>query len=72
MDPNSIPDPLSHANPAPGGPGTQPLWTRDDKDGIGTAMSWSSQVWYTVAKGVIMELYFPDVDTPQVRDLQFS
>ena len=34
-------------------------------------MSRSSSVWYTMAKGVITELYFPDVDTPQVRDLQF-
>lgn len=71
MDPNNIPDPLSHANPAPGGPGVQPSWTRADKDGVGTAMSRSSSVWYTMAKGVITELYFPDVDTPQVRDLQF-
>jgi glucoamylase len=71
MDPNNVPEPLSRANPAPGGPGAQPFWARADKDGVGTAMSWSSQVWYTMAQGVITEIYFPDVDTPQVRDLQF-
>lgn len=71
MDPNNIPDPLSHANPAPGGPGAEPFWTRADKNGLGTAMSWASQVWYTMAGGVVTEIYYPDVDTPQVRDLQF-
>jgi glucoamylase len=35
------------------------------------ALSLSSQVWYTLAGGVITELYYPNVDTPQVRDLQF-
>jgi glucoamylase len=28
-------------------------------------------VWYTTAGGVITEVYYPDVDTPQIRDLQF-
>jgi glucoamylase len=71
MDPNNIAEPLLHNNAAPGGPGAEPFWTRADKDGIGTAMSWSSPLWYTMAGGVITEIYFPDVDTPQVRDLQF-
>jgi glucoamylase len=35
------------------------------------ALSLSSQVWYTLAGGVITELYYPNVDTPQIRDLQF-
>ncbi|MDB6032628.1 MAG: Glucan 1,4-a-glucosidase, partial [Verrucomicrobiales bacterium] len=60
-----------HANPAPGGPGVAPSWTRADKAGVGTALSWSSQVWFTIAGGVITEVYYPDVDTPQTRDLQF-
>ena len=57
-------------NPAPGGPGDLPAWTRADKDGVGTAHSWASPVWYTVAGGIITEVYYPDVDTPQVRDFQ--
>ncbi|MDI4232503.1 glycoside hydrolase family 15 protein [Bradyrhizobium sp. Arg237L] len=71
MDPNRVPEPLLSANPAPAGPGVQPFWARADKDGVGTAMSWSSQLWFTMAKGVITEIYFPDIDTPQVRDIQF-
>lgn len=57
-------------NPAPGGPGPAAVWTLGYKDGVGTARSLSSQVWYTVADGVITEVYYPDVDTPDVKDLQ--
>jgi glucoamylase len=28
-------------------------------------------VWYTLASGVITEVYYPTIDTPQVRDLQY-
>jgi glucoamylase len=58
-------------NPAPGGPGTNPQWSRADKDGVGTAISTASNVWFTLAGGVVTEAYYPDVDTPQIRDLQF-
>ena len=61
---------LSTANPAPGGPGEPALWTRADKDGVGTARSSASQVWFTLAGGIVTEVYFPDVDTPQIRDFQ--
>jgi len=57
-------------NPAPGGPGHALNWSRADKDAVGTARSLSSQVWYTTAGGILTEIYFPDVDTPQVRDVQ--
>ena len=58
-------------NPAPGGPGIEPKWTFGAKDAVGTAYSVSSRLWYTVANGVITEAYFPTIDTPQVRDMQF-
>jgi glucoamylase len=61
---------LIYTNPAPYGPGNHLNWSRADKDAVGTARSLSSQVWYTTAGGIITEVYFPDVDTPQVRDLQ--
>jgi glucoamylase len=48
-----------------------PKWTRSDKDGIGTAYSPTSTVWYTIAKGVVTEVYFPTIDIPQIRDLQY-
>src|SRR5580658_2735877 len=57
-------------NPAPKGPQQPQSWGRADKDGVGTARSLSSPIWYTVANGIITEVYFPDVDSPQIRDLQ--
>jgi glucoamylase len=57
-------------HPAPGGPGAAAMWTRADKDAVGTAYSSASQIWFTAAGGIVTEIYFPDVDTPQIRDLQ--
>ena len=58
-------------NPAPGGPGIEPRWTRGAKDAVGTAYSVSSRLWYTLANGIITEIYYPTIDSPQVRDLQY-
>jgi len=41
------------------------------KAGIGTAYSTASRVWYTVAAGILTEVYYPTIDMPQLRDLQF-
>ncbi len=54
-----------------GGPGIPPRWTRSAKDIAGTAYSIQSRVWYTISKGVLNEIYYPQIDLPQVRDLQF-
>jgi glucoamylase len=62
---------LPKSNPAPGGPGIPPKWTFGAKDGIGTAYSVSSRMWYTVASGVVTEVYYPTIDSPQLRDMQF-
>lgn len=61
---------LTPKNPAPVVSQNQVPWSRADKLGVGTARSLSSSVWYTVANGIITEIYFPDVDSPQVRDFQ--
>jgi glucoamylase len=62
---------LKHDPKAFGAPGTAPRWTRSAKDIVGTAYSTSSRIWYTASAGVINEIYFPTIDLPQVRDLQF-
>ena len=54
-----------------GYPGIPPRWTSSLKEGIGTACSDSSRVWFTVSHGVLNEVYYPTVDRPQIRDLQF-
>src|SRR6185295_60490 len=55
----------------PGGPGLPPRWTRGAKEAVGTAYSTASRVWYTVAAGILTEVFYPTIDTPQIRDLQF-
>src|SRR5579864_3537456 len=55
---------------APGGPGLPPRWTRGAKEAVGTAYTTASRVWYTVAAGILTEVYYPTIDTPQIRDLQ--
>jgi glucoamylase len=54
-----------------GHPGIAPRWTRSAKDVVGTAYSSVSRVWFTISKGVLNEIYYPTIDSPQVRDLQF-
>jgi len=62
---------MTSKNPAPGGPGIPPRWTRGSKDGVGTAYSTSSRLWYTLANGVVTECYYQTIDSPQIRDLQY-
>jgi glucoamylase len=54
-----------------GAPGIEPRWTRSTKEGIGTAYHTSCRVWFTHSHGIINELYYPNVDCPNTRDLQF-
>ncbi len=62
---------LEYEPKAWGAPGSPPRWTRSAKDIVGTAYATSSRIWYTASAGVINEIYFPTIDLPQVRDLQF-
>lgn len=54
-----------------GKPGIEPRWTHGDKDGVGTAYSSGTQIWFTLWNGILTEVYYPTVDRPQIRDLQF-
>ena len=54
-----------------GAPGIEPRWTASTKEGIGTAYNTSSRVWFTLSHGIIDEIYYPHVDVPNTRDLQF-
>jgi glucoamylase len=57
--------------PAFGHPGMAPRWTSSSKDAVGTAYSAASRVWFTISYGILNEIYFPTIDHPQVRDMQF-
>jgi glucoamylase len=56
---------------APGAPGAAPDFTPANKDGFGTATTLESKVWHTLSNGELTEVYYPDLGTPSVRDLQF-
>jgi glucoamylase len=59
------------AGTAPGGPGETAIWTPADKTGFGTSTTSASKVWHTLQDGKLTEVYYPDLGTPSVRDLQF-
>ncbi|MGZ6187085.1 MAG: glycoside hydrolase family 15 protein, partial [Candidatus Binataceae bacterium] len=54
-----------------GGPGIEPRWTYSAKDVVGTAYSTASPIWFTASGGVLNEIYYPTIDRPQIRDLQY-
>jgi glucoamylase len=56
---------------AAGAPGIEPRWTHSAKDMVGTAYSAASPIWFTASGGVISEVYYPTIDRPQIRDLQY-
>ncbi|HKI45788.1 MAG TPA: glycoside hydrolase family 15 protein [Balneolales bacterium] len=58
-------------NKAFGHPGLEPKWTHGNKDGVGTAYSADSRLWFTIWNGAVTETYYPTIDRPQIRDLQF-
>jgi len=58
-------------NSAFGAPGIEPRWTSSTKDGVGTAYHSGAQLWFTLSHGIVNEIYFPHVDLPNTRDLQF-
>jgi glucoamylase len=55
---------------APGAPGAEAWWTPADKDGFGTAASLDSKLWHTLEQGELTEVYYPDLGTPSIRDMQ--
>ena len=60
-----------HDGAAFGKPGIEPRWTHGNKDAVGTAYSASSRLWFTLSAGILNEVYYPTIDRPQIRDLQY-
>jgi glucoamylase len=54
---------------APGGPGIPARWTSSAKIGVGTSLSATSRVWFTLSHGILDEVYYPRVDQACTRDL---
>ena len=62
---------LAVGGTAPGAPGANAIWTPANKTGFGTSTTTTSKVWHTLQDGKLTEVYYPDLGTPSVRDLQF-
>ncbi len=56
---------------APGGPGKDAQWATAGKQAVGTSATLESKVWFTLAQGVMTEVYYPDVTVANVHLLQF-
>jgi glucoamylase len=54
-----------------GHPGIEPRWTHGNKDGVGTAYAGGSRLWFTTFRGVVTEVFYPTIDRPQIRDIQY-
>src|SRR5215472_13376552 len=59
------------AGVAPGGPGAPSYFDLARKDCLGTAAGTGSRVWYTVAGGVLSDVYEPTIDNTDVSTLQY-
>jgi glucoamylase len=47
-----------------------PTWAPAQKDIVGTSLG-SSRLWFTLAQGIVTEVYYPRLDIPQIKDLGF-
>jgi glucoamylase len=64
--------PEAERRSAPGAPGDEPHWATAAKDGVGTALTTAanstSLVWFTIADGILTEIFYPRVDRACTRD----
>src|ERR1700691_1598669 len=56
---------------APDGPGATSYLDLGRKDCLGTARNTTSKVWYTVADGVLSDVYYPTTDNTNVKTVQY-
>src|SRR4051812_32279863 len=57
--------------PAADGPGALSHYALARKDCVGTARNGRSKVWFTVADGVLSDVYFPTNDNTNNETLQY-
>src|SRR2546429_2940983 len=65
-----VPMPSWAAGGASDGPGSLSHYDLARKDCLGTARNTTSKVWFTVANGVLSDVYYPTVDNTNVETLQ--
>lgn len=63
--------PASASTAATDGPGNTSHFDLARKDCLGTARNTTSKIWYTVADGVLSDVYAPTIDTTNVETMQY-
>ena len=53
------------------GPGGAASWTTGSKLAVGTSAGLNNKVWFTVAKGITSEVFYPRLDVPNMEDMQY-
>ena len=71
LQPAAAAAPVSSGPAATDGPGASSYFDLARKDCLGTAANTTSKVWYTVADGVLSDVYEPTVDNTDVETLQY-
>src|SRR5205814_5153172 len=66
-----VPMPSWAASGASDGPGNVSHFDLARKDCLGTARNTTSKVWFTIANGVLSDVYYPTVDNTNVETMQF-
>src|SRR5437764_10850489 len=61
----------SASGTASDGPGGAASWATGNKLALGTSATTTSKVWFTVAKGVTSEAFYPRADVPNMQDMQY-
>src|ERR671934_1424134 len=61
----------SASGTATDGPGGSASWTTGNKLALGTSATTTSKVWFTVAKGITSEVFYPRADVPNMQDMQY-
>jgi hypothetical protein len=63
--------PDAHSAVASDGPGGAASWTTGNKLAVGTSAGLDSKVWFTVAKGITSEVFYPRLDVLNMEDMQY-
>jgi glucoamylase len=71
LAPAAVPVAAFALTPAADGPGALSHFDLARKDCLGTAQNTTSKVWFTVAGGVLSDVYYPTIDNTNVETLQF-
>ena len=62
----AVPGAVAAPGAAAGAPGALSHFDLARKDCLGTARNTTSKIWYTVANGVLSDVYAPTIDTTNV------